>query len=143
MATRGRIVPVLFAGAVGVISGVYIWKPLLEQELKEGPKGLEQLSKDQERSSASSPPPPAPVNPTAEPAPSPAVQLQEPGKTPDMNEVATSQASSTTQPEPSFKRDVGQDQSVSVLSWTRWFGGPSPSPSPSPATNSDPDAKKS
>ncbi|KAG8917798.1 hypothetical protein FRC00_013190 [Tulasnella sp. 408] len=139
MATRGRIVPVLFAGAVGVISGVYIWKPLLEQELKEGPKGLEQLSKDQERSSASPPPPPAPANPIAEPAPSTAIQSQEPAKTPDVNEVATSQASSTTQPEPSFKRDVGQDQSVSVLSWTRWFGGPSPSP----ATNSDPDSKKS
>ncbi|KAG9049883.1 hypothetical protein FS837_008805 [Tulasnella sp. UAMH 9824] len=137
MATRGRIVPVLFAGAVGVISGVYIWKPLLEQELKEGPKGLEQLSVDKERSPASAPPAPAP--PSAEPTPSTAVHSQEPTKTPDVNVVANSRAPSTTQQKPSFKRDVGQDQSVSVLSWSRWFG----EPSPSSATNSDPDSKKS
>ncbi|KAG8914987.1 hypothetical protein FRC01_003841 [Tulasnella sp. 417] len=130
MAARGRIVSVLFAGAVGVISGVYIWKPLLEQELKQGPKGLEQLSKDQERSSGSAPP--ALAAPT-EPAPSTTVQAQEPVKTPNVNAIASSQAPSTNQPEPSSKQDVGQDQTASVLSWSRWFGG---SP-PSSTTNSD------
>ncbi|KIO33243.1 hypothetical protein M407DRAFT_17804 [Tulasnella calospora MUT 4182] len=132
MAARGRVVAVLFAGAVGVVSGVYIWKPLLEQELNKGPKGLEQLSKDQERSSAS--PPSAPATPPAEPTPSTAVQPEKTATISGVNAVVSSQAPSTNQPEPPFKRDVGQDQSVSVLSRSHWFGGSS---SPS-TTNSDP-----
>ncbi|KAG8955483.1 hypothetical protein FRC04_008834 [Tulasnella sp. 424] len=135
MAARSRVVQVLLAGAVGVISGIYIWKPLLEQELKEGPKGLEQLSKERASLTTSSPPPATTETSatSAQPAPSPSVQ-QEPAKNP-VNPIISSQVASKAQPEPSFKRDVGEDQSVSVLSWSRWFGGSSPS---SPAANSDP-----
>ncbi|KAG9018528.1 hypothetical protein FRB90_011568 [Tulasnella sp. 427] len=138
MAARGRIVPVLFAGAVGVISGIYIWKPLLEQELKQGPKGLEELSKTQAQSSPLPLATPAPETSAgqleqAQPLPLPPVQTS-PSQSPIDSKIIT-QATSTAQKEPPFKRDVGEDQSATVWSWSRWFGGSSSSPNP-PSSNS-------
>ncbi|KAG9011594.1 hypothetical protein FRB94_000792 [Tulasnella sp. JGI-2019a] len=119
MSLRERVIPILFAGAIGIGSGIYIWEPFLKQVTS--PEGLKELERERQiketgvQRMTSSPPDTTPTSPIGTSASSGSERPLEriPLETRELH------ASEQPNREP-FKRDVGETQSVSV--WRRLWG---------------------